>query len=63
MQIVEERDGKNTADIDRVKVMKKKGESMDQSELVKGIVVDKEVSHSQMPKQVRMQRSPYSTLN
>jgi chaperonin GroEL (HSP60 family) len=52
-QIVEQRDGKTTADIDRIKVVKKKGESMDQSELVKGIVVDKEVSHPQMPKQVR----------
>ena len=52
-QIMEERDGKITADIDRIKVMKKKGESMDQSELIKGIVVDKEISHPQMPKQVR----------
>jgi thermosome len=52
-QIIEERNGKITADIDRIKVLKKKGESMDQSELVKGIVVDKEIAHSQMPKQVR----------
>ena len=52
-QIIEERDGKITADIDRIKVLKKKGESMEQSELVKGIVVDKEISHPQMPKQVR----------
>jgi thermosome len=51
--ISQERDGKFTADIDRIKVVKKKGESMDQSELVKGIVVDKEVSHPQMPKQVK----------
>ena len=50
---MEERDGKITADIDRMKVMKKKGESMEQSELVKGIVVDKEISHPQMPKQVK----------
>ena len=53
MQIVEDRDGKKVADIDRVKVLKKKGESMDQSELIQGIVVDKEVSHPQMPKQVK----------
>jgi len=52
-QIAEERNGKITADIDRIKVVKKKGESMDQSELVKGIVIDKEVSHPQMPKQVK----------
>jgi len=52
-QIAEELNGKITADIDRIKVVKKKGESMDQSELVKGIVIDKEVSHPQMPKQVK----------
>jgi thermosome len=52
-QIAEEHDRKVTADIDRIKVVKKKGESLDESELVQGIVVDKEVSHSQMPKQVR----------
>jgi thermosome len=52
-QVMEERDGKITADIDRIKVLKKKGESMEQSELIKGIVVDKEIAHSQMPKQVK----------
>jgi len=52
-QIKEERDGKIVADIDRIKVIKKKGESMEQSELVNGIVVDKEISHPQMPKQVK----------
>ena len=53
MQIMEERDGKTVADIDRVKVVKKKGESMEQSELVRGIIVDKEISHPQMAKQVK----------
>lgn len=52
-QIAEERSGKVIADIDRIKVLKKKGESMEESELVKGIVVDKEISHPQMPKQVK----------
>lgn len=52
-QIMEERDGKTVADIDRIKIVKKKGESMEQSELVRGIVVDKEVSHPQMPRQVK----------
>jgi thermosome len=52
-QIAEERDGKITADIDRIKVLKKKGESMEESELVRGIVLDKEVSHPQMPKEVK----------
>ncbi len=56
MQVMEEKDGKTVADIDRVKVVKKKGESLEQSELVRGIVVDKEVSHPQMPKQVKNAR-------
>jgi thermosome len=52
-QVMEERDGRITVDIDRIKVFKKKGESMERSELVKGVVVHKEISHPQMPKQVR----------
>jgi len=52
-QVAEQRGGKTVADIDRIKVVKKKGESMDQSELVRGIVIDKEVAHPQMPKQVK----------
>jgi thermosome len=52
-QIAEEKDGKTVADIDRIKVVKKKGESLEQSELVRGIVVDKEISHPQMPKSVK----------
>ncbi len=52
-QVMEEREGKITADIDRIKVLKKKGEGMEQSELIKGIVVDKEIAHPQMPKQVK----------
>ena len=55
-QVMEERNGKTVADIDRVKVVKKKGESMEQSELVRGVVVDKEISHPQMPKQVKNAR-------
>jgi thermosome len=45
-------EGKVTADIDMVKVMKKHGQSLDKSELVDGIIIDKEVSHSEMPKSV-----------
>lgn len=50
--IKEERDGKIKADIDLVKIMKKHGKSTEETELVEGIVIDKEISHSQMPKQV-----------
>ena len=51
-QIKEERDGKVKADIDLIKVVKKHGKSVEETELVEGVVIDKEVSHSQMPKQV-----------
>jgi len=52
-QIKEERDGKIKADIDLIKIVKKHGKSVEETELVEGIVIDKEVSHSQMPKQIR----------
>ena len=49
-QVSEKIDGKYTADIDLVKVIKKHGKSLDETELVKGMVIDKEVASSQMPK-------------
>ncbi len=52
MQVTEKNNGKVKADIDLVKVMKKHGKSLEESELVNGIIIDKEISHSQMPKSV-----------
>ena len=52
MQVTEKNDSKVKADIDLVKVMKKHGKSLEESELVNGIIIDKEVSHAQMPKNV-----------
>jgi archaeal chaperonin len=52
-QVMEKHDGKVTADIDLVKVMKKHGRSLEETELVKGIIIDKEVAHGEMPKTVR----------
>ena len=49
-QVTEEVDGKLRADIDLVKIVKKSGKSLDETELVKGMVIDKEVASSQMPK-------------
>ena len=51
-QVMEKRDGKIIADIDLVKVMKKHGRSLDETELVNGIIIDKEVANEQMPKTV-----------
>ena len=52
LQVVEKKDGKYTFSLDEVKVEKKKGESLEESQLVKGIVLDKEVVHPAMPKRI-----------
>ena len=49
-QVSEKIDGKYVADIDLIKVIKKHGKSLDETELVKGMVIDKEIASSQMPK-------------
>ncbi|MCL2691376.1 MAG: TCP-1/cpn60 chaperonin family protein [Candidatus Bathyarchaeota archaeon] len=46
-------DGTYKADIDDVKVEKKTGESLSDTKLVNGIVIDKEIVHSGMPKHVK----------
>ena len=56
LQVKETRDGKTKVDVDLVKVLKKHGKSLEETELVKGIVVDKEISHPQMSKRVESAR-------
>ena len=51
-QIVEERDGKLVADVDQVQLIKKQGGSVMDTKLVQGIIVDKEVVHTGMPKRI-----------
>jgi thermosome len=51
-QIVEEENGKLVADIDNIKVEKKSGGSSADSELIKGLVIDKERVHPGMPQRV-----------
>lgn len=51
-QIVEKTDGKITADMDNVKVEKKQGGSTADSELIQGVIIDKERVHPGMPKKV-----------
>ncbi|MCF2144317.1 MAG: TCP-1/cpn60 chaperonin family protein [Candidatus Heimdallarchaeota archaeon] len=52
MAITVEKDGKRVCDIDNIKVEKKKGESLSETKLIKGIVLDKSVVHSGMPKKI-----------
>ena len=51
-QVAEKSDGKVKADIDLIKILKKHGKSLEETELVKGIVIDKELAHAQMPKSI-----------
>jgi len=52
LTVKEEVEGKIKIDIDDVKVEKKPGGSLRDTQLVRGIVLDKEVVHSGMPKRV-----------
>ncbi|MCW4026506.1 MAG: thermosome subunit beta [Candidatus Bathyarchaeota archaeon] len=51
-QIAEKRGDRWTADIDNIQIIKKEGKSLLDTELVKGIILDKEVVHAAMPKRV-----------
>jgi len=49
-QIAEQRGDKKLADIDNIQLVKKTGKSILETQLVSGIIVDKEVVHPGMPK-------------
>ncbi len=51
--VAEKRDGKIVVNTDNIKREKKHGGSSDDTELVRGIVIDKEVVHPGMPKRVK----------
>ncbi|HEY6586598.1 MAG TPA: thermosome subunit alpha [Candidatus Methanoperedens sp.] len=50
--IVDEEDGKKVVDIDNIKIEKKVGQSMDDCELIKGIVLDKNKASNNMPNKI-----------
>jgi thermosome len=49
-QITEQRGDKKLADIDNIQLVKKTGKSLLETQLIRGIIVDKEVIHPGMPK-------------
>ncbi len=53
LQVAEEVDGGYEVDLDMVKMEKKPGGSLTDTRLIRGLVIDKEVVHSDMPKLVR----------
>jgi thermosome len=52
LSVAEKQDGVYKVDVDDVKVEKKTGESLKDTSLINGIVLDKEIVHSGMPKRV-----------
>ncbi|MCH2618560.1 MAG: thermosome subunit, partial [Candidatus Nitrosopelagicus sp.] len=61
MSITETRDNKASIDLDNLKVEKKAGGSIQDTALIKGIVLDKEVVHSGMP--TKIQQAKIALLN
>ncbi len=51
-QIVEQRGERRVADIDNIQIIKKEGKSLFESELIQGVIIDKEVVHPGMPKKI-----------
>jgi len=51
--VAEERNGRTVLDVDNIKMEKKEGGSMNETELIEGIVLDKEVVHAGMPKEIK----------
>ena len=52
LSIAEKKEQKYTVDLDNIKVEKKAGESIEDTSLIRGIVLDKEIVHSGMPTKI-----------
>jgi thermosome len=52
-QVAEEKNGKMSADKDDIQIVKKPGKSLLETQLIQGIIVDKEIVHPDMPKRVK----------
>ncbi len=53
LQIAEPENGGYTVDLDMIKIEKKPGASLTDTRLVRGLIIDKEVVHDGMPKQIK----------
>lgn len=51
-QIAEQRGDRMIADIDNIQLIKKTGKSLYESQMVRGLIIDKEVVHTGMPKKL-----------
>ena len=52
-QVKEERGGNVLVDLDQIQIIKKEGKSLLDTNLIEGIIVDKEIVHPMMPKSLR----------
>lgn len=52
LQVAEKTNGSTKADIDMIEIIKKQGKSLTETELITGMVIDKEIVHASMPRKV-----------
>lgn len=52
-QVAEKKDGKTVIDKDFIKLEKKEGGSIDDTQYINGVLIDKEVAHPGMPKSIK----------
>jgi len=50
--VAEKQNGKVTVNLDNIKVVKKEGAKIGETKLVKGVILDKELAHPDMPKEI-----------
>jgi len=50
--VAEKQNGKVTVNLDNIKVVKKEGAKISETKLVKGVILDKELAHPDMPKEI-----------
>ena len=61
MQVAQDRDGKTFVDFDDIQLVKKQGGSVDDTQLIQGVIVDKERVHPGMP--VLVNKAKIALLN
>ena len=61
LQVMEKRGDAFTADIENIQLVKKEGKSLLETELVRGVIVDKEVVHPGMPR--RLEKAKIALLD
>jgi chaperonin GroEL (HSP60 family) len=52
LAVREEVEGENMVDLDRIQIQKKEGDSIEETKFISGLILDKEIVNSGMPKRV-----------